>query len=49
MIIRHKIDSEWASSLFIQLYRSINYWKIDDKDIANATKLIKELVQCSLE
>ncbi len=45
MIIRPKIDSEGESSLFVQLYRSIHYWKIDGKDIVDATKLVKELVQ----
>ncbi len=49
MIIRREIDSEWASSLFVQLYRSIHCWKIDGKDIADATKLVKELVRFSLK
>ena len=42
MIIRREIDSKWASSLFVQLCGSIRCWKIDDKDIADATKLVKE-------
>ncbi len=44
MIIRREIDSEWASSLFVQLHGSIYCWKIDGKDIAESTKLVKELV-----
>ena len=49
MIIRYKIDSKWASSIFVQLYGSIHYWKIDDKNIADDTKLVKKLVQYLLE
>ncbi len=49
MIIRRKIDSKSASSFFVHLYRPIHYWKIDDKDIADAIKLVKELIGCLLE
>ena len=48
MKIRQDIDPGWGSSLFIQLYGSIYYWKMDRKDIADATKLIKELMRCLL-
>ena len=48
MKIRQDIDLGWASSLFVQLHRSIHYWKIDGKDIADATKLVNKLVRCSL-
>ena len=49
MIIRREIDSEWALSLFVQLHKSIHYQKMNGKNIADATKLVNELVQCSLE
>ena len=48
-MIRCEINLEWASSLFIQLHGFIYYWKMDGKDIADAIKLVEELVQCSLE
>ena len=48
MKIKRDIDPEWASSLFIQLYGYIHYWKIDGKNIADATKLVNKLVQYSL-
>ena len=48
MKIRRDIDPGWVSSLFVQLHGSIHYWKIDGKDIADATKLVKELVRCLL-
>lgn len=48
MKIRRKIDLEQASSLFVQLYGSIHYWKMDSKGIVNVTKLVKKLVQCLL-
>ena len=48
MKIRRDIDPGWVSSLFVQLHGSIHYWRIDGKDIADATKLVKELVRCSL-
>ncbi len=44
MIIRREIDSKWALSLFILLYRFIYYYKIDSKDIVDTIKLVKELV-----
>ena len=48
MKIRRDIDLGWISSLFIQLHESIHCWKMDGKDIADATKLVKELVRCLL-
>ena len=48
MKIRRDIDPGWASSLFVQLHGSIHCWKMDGKDIADATKLVNELVRCSL-
>ena len=44
--IRRDIDPGWILSLIIQLHRSIYYWKIDKKDITDATKLVKKLVRC---
>lgn len=43
------IDSEQASSFFVQLYQSINYWKINSKNIADIIKHIKIIVKCLLE
>ncbi len=37
------------SCFFVQLHGSIQCWKIDGKDISDATKLVKEYIQCSLE
>ena len=48
MKIRQDIDPEWALSLFVQLYKSIYYWKIDGKDIANIAKLVNKLLWCLL-
>ena len=48
MKIRQDIDTEWASSLFVQLHGSIHCQKMDRKDIANVTKLVNKLVRCSL-
>ena len=42
------MDPEWASSLFVQLDGSIHCWKMDRKDIADATKLVNKLVRCLL-
>ncbi len=39
---------EYVSSFFVQLHKSIHYWKINGKDIADATKLVMEFVQCLL-
>ena len=47
MKIRRDIDPRWALSLFVQLYESIYYWKMDGKDITDATKLVNKLVRCS--
>ena len=46
--IRRDIDPGWASALFVQLHGSIYCWKIDGKDIADATKLVNELLRSSL-
>ena len=48
MKIRRDIDPGWVSSLFDQLHGSIYCLKMDGKDIADATKLVKELVRCLL-
>lgn len=37
-------DYKWMSSFFIKLYISIQYLKIDRKDIANTLKLSKEFI-----
>lgn len=37
-------DYKWISSFFIKLYISIQYLKIDRKDIANMLKLSKEFI-----
>lgn len=39
------INLEWLLLLFVHQYRSILYWKIDDKDIADATKFLKKLMR----
>ncbi len=44
LMIRREINSEWASTLFVQLYKCIHYQKMDGKDIVDATKLIKKLL-----
>lgn len=41
---RRNINPEQTLSLFIQLYKSIYYWKIDGKDIADAIKLVKKIL-----
>lgn len=38
-------DPKWASPLFVQLYGSIYYWRTDGKEIVDATKLVKEMMQ----
>ena len=48
MKIRRDIDSKWASSLFVQLHGSIYCWKMDGKDIVDATKLVNKFVRCSI-
>ena len=45
MKIRRDIDPGWASSLFVQLHGSIYCWKMDGKDIADATILINKFVR----
>ena len=37
MKIKRDINPRWASSLFVQLQRSIHCWKMDGKDIADTT------------
>ncbi len=46
---RRDKNHKWGFLLFIKLYISIQYWKIDRKDIANTSKLVKEFLHCSLE
>ena len=46
--MRLDIDFGWISSLFMQLYRFIHYWEMDEKNIVNVTKLVKKLVLYSL-
>lgn len=48
MKIRQDVDLEWVSSLFVKLHRSIYYERMDNKDIADITKLVKELMWCLL-
>lgn len=48
MMIKHDIGLKQTLSLFIQLYESMHHWKIDNKDIANATKLVNRIVQSLL-
>lgn len=43
--IRSNVDFEWASSLFVQLYGFIYYWKIDSENIIDSTTLIKKFPQ----
>ncbi len=45
---RQDRDHEWVSLYFVQLHAFIQYSKIDGKDIANTSKLVKEFVRCSL-
>ncbi len=35
------------SSYFVKLHTSIQYWKMDGKNIADTSKLVKEFVRCS--
>lgn len=44
MKIRQNIGPKQVLSLFVQLYKFIYYWKINDKNIADGIKLIKKLV-----
>ncbi len=41
-------DYEWVFSYFVKFHISIQCWKIDGKDIADMSKLVKEFVRCSL-
>ena len=43
--IRQDIDPKWVSSFFVQLHKSIQYSKMDGKNILDATKLVKEYVR----
>ncbi len=49
MKVKQNIDPEWGTSFFIQLYESIQCWKIDGKNLANAAKLVKEHIQYLIE
>lgn len=42
--IKQDVELEWISLLFVQLYKSIHYWRMDSKNITNVTKVVKELV-----
>ena len=37
----------WVSSYFVKLHTSVQCWKMDEKDIADMSKLVKEFVRCS--
>ena len=39
---------KWVSSYFVKLHASVQWWKIDRKDIADISKLIKKFVHYSL-
>ncbi len=45
---RRDRDHEYVSSLFIKFHASVQCWKMDGKDIANTSKLVKKFVRCSL-
>ena len=47
--IKQNINPEWVSSFFVQLHKSIQCWKMDEKDILDTTKLVKKYVQCLLK
>ena len=49
MRVRQDIDSEWESFFFDQLHRSVQYWKMDEKDISDAAKLVKKYIRFLLE
>ena len=49
MRVRQDIDSEWESFFLDQLYRSIQYWKMDGKDISDTAKLVKKYTRFLLE
>ncbi len=44
---RRDKDLEWVSSYFVKFHASIQCWKMDGKDIADTSKLVKECVRCS--
>ena len=48
--LRFKQDKnhKWMSSLFIKLHISTPYWKMDRKDNADGSKLVKEFFRFSL-
>lgn len=48
-MIRYEINLEQALLHFDQLYKFIHNWKIDNKKITNATKLVKKLAQYLLK
>ncbi len=49
MSIKQDIDPKQVSSFFVQLHGFIYHWKIDGKDILDATKQVKKHVQYLLE
>ena len=40
-------NHQWVFSYFAKLNTSIQCWKMDGKDIANMSKLVKEFIHCS--
>lgn len=44
MRFREDKDHEWVFSYFVKLYTSVQSWKIDGKNIANTSRLMKEFV-----
>ena len=49
MKARQNIDFKWVSSFFVQLYESIQCWKMDGKNISNVDKLAKKHIECLIE
>ena len=43
--VRQDMDSEQVSHSFVQLYESIQYQKMESKDISDVTKLVKKHAQ----
>lgn len=40
------MNHKWIFSYFVKLYTFVKYWKIDEKDIVDMSKFVKELVYC---
>ena len=43
-MFRQDRDHKWVSSYFVKLYTSVQYGKIDRKDIADTSKFVKKYV-----